>query len=99
MAYLTVEGNGYKTTLGTLGWCRTGGKAGDFCSPRGVGYNVQEAVLLTFPERSGASVREWFNTASNGLIAVPIASGGSHVAPRRSRALSLPPPLRPPRAG
>ncbi|CAK9787014.1 hypothetical protein CC85DRAFT_288287 [Cutaneotrichosporon oleaginosum] len=74
-AYLTVEGNGYTVTLGTFGWCRTGGKAGDFCSGRSMGYNVQEAVLLTFPERSGVTVREWFNMASNGLIAIAVTAG------------------------
>lgn len=72
IGYLTVEGNGYKTKLGTFGWSRSGGN-GDFSSARGVGYNVQEAVLLTL--RKGMTVGEWFNLASKGLIAIPIACG------------------------
>ncbi|BEJ14548.1 hypothetical protein CspHIS471_0403150 [Cutaneotrichosporon sp. HIS471] len=71
-SYLTVEGNGNTVTLGTFGWCRTGGAAGDYCSSRKVGYNVQEAVLLTFPEKSGTTVGGWYNLASNGLLAVTI---------------------------
>ncbi|BEI83783.1 hypothetical protein CcaverHIS002_0403870 [Cutaneotrichosporon cavernicola] len=71
-SYLTVEGNGNTVTLGTFGWCRTGGEAGDYCSRRTVGYDVQLAVLLTFPEKNGMTVRGWYNLASNGLLAVAI---------------------------
>ncbi|GMK58727.1 hypothetical protein CspeluHIS016_0601690 [Cutaneotrichosporon spelunceum] len=79
-SYLTVEGNGSTVSLGTFGWCRAGGKAGDFCSGGKVGYDVQQAVLLTFPEKSGTTVRGWYNAASNGLLGVPIGCGLAGIA-------------------
>jgi hypothetical protein len=73
-SYLTVVGNGYTTWLGTLGWCRTGGSS-DYCSPRGVGLDVKDAVRLTLGK--GLDVRDWYNTTSYGLVAVPAVAGES----------------------
>ncbi len=75
-SYLTVVGNGYTTWLGTLGWCRTGGSSPDYCSPRGVGLDVKDAVRLTLGKGQD-DVRDWYNTTSYGLVAVPAVAGES----------------------
>lgn len=71
--YLTLSNGSNTVRLGTLGYCVW--SEDEYCSSRGVGYDVHEAVKSVLSEDEG--VRSWYKYGTKGLIVVPVGCGES----------------------